>query len=71
MRRKWIFLWSLLFALFISCARVQPWQREKLAEPIMMFDSNPIEKGIQEHHLDYREGSAGATGAQSGGCGCG
>lgn len=54
-----------------GCARVQPWQRERLADPIMIFDNNPIEKGIKEHHLDYREGSAGATGAQSGGCGCG
>ncbi len=60
-----------VFIFFSGCARVQPWQRERLADPIMMFDDNPIEKGIKEHHLDYREGSAGATGAQSGGCGCG
>ena len=57
--------------LFGGCARVQPWQRERLADPIMIFDSNPIEEGIKEHHLDYREGSSGGTGAQSGGCGCG
>lgn len=54
-----------------GCAAVQPWQREGLADPIMMFDENPIDAGIREHHLDYREGSAGGTGAQSGGCGCG
>jgi hypothetical protein len=37
----------------------------------MQFDENPIEAGVQEHHIDYREGSSGATGAQGGGCGCG
>jgi hypothetical protein len=68
---------NVLLALFLAavlsagCARVQPWQRERLAEPIMIFDKDAIEKGIREHHLDYREGSSGGTGSQSGGCGCG
>jgi len=70
------FLVLSLFCLFLStalcgCARVQPWQREDLSDPIMIFDENPIEKGIKEHPIDYREGSSGGTGAQSGGCGCG
>jgi hypothetical protein len=72
-RRFTVFL--LLCLLFLSigggCARVQPWQREDLSDPIMIFDENPIEKGIKEHPLDYREGSSGGTGSQSGGCGCG
>lgn len=55
----------------MSCAAVQPWQRGDLADPIMIFDENPIDSGIKEHYLDYREGSVGGTGAQSGGCGCG
>jgi hypothetical protein len=54
-----------------GCATVKPWERETLAEPIMQFDENPLDKGIEVHHLEYREGSAGATGAQQGGCGCG
>ena len=57
--------------LLSGCATVKPWQREGLADPIMIMDENPIEAGMKEHHLDYREGSRGATGAQSGGCGCG
>jgi len=61
----------LLLSLASGCARVQPWQREDLSDPIMIFDENPIEKGIREHPLDYREGSSGGTGSQSGGCGCG
>jgi hypothetical protein len=61
----------LLSSVFGGCAAVQPWQREDLSDPIMIFDENPIGKGIKEHPLDYREGSTGGTGAQSGGCGCG
>lgn len=59
------------FFLSAGCATVQPWEREGLADPIMQFDENPIDAGVKEHHIDYREGSAGATGAQAGGCGCG
>jgi hypothetical protein len=70
-RRMAVLALSLAAVLSAGCARVQPWQRERLAEPIMIFDKDAIEKGIREHHLDYREGSAGGTGSQSGGCGCG
>ncbi len=61
----------LLAAALSGCAVVQPWERSILSDPIMIIDENPIEKGVFEHHLDYREGSVGGTGAQSGGCGCG
>ena len=58
--------------LFLSgCVTVQPWEREVLSDPMMIFDENPIDKGILEHHIDYREGSVGGMGAQAGGCGCG
>jgi hypothetical protein len=66
-----LFLCSAFLMFAAQCVMVQPWQREGLSDPIMIFDENPIEKGIKEHHLDYREGSSGGTGAQSGGCGCG
>ena len=56
---------------FSGCVTVQPWERGTLADPMMVFDENPIEKGIKEHAIDYREGSVGGTGAQGGGCGCG
>jgi hypothetical protein len=70
-KRRALLTLALGAVLSSGCARVQPWQRERLAEPIMIFDRDAIEKGIREHHLDYREGSAGGTGSQSGGCGCG
>lgn len=57
--------------LLYGCATVQPWEREGLSDPIMIIDENPINAGIKEHFLDYREGAQGATGAESGGCGCG
>jgi hypothetical protein len=57
--------------LLYGCATVQPWEKEGLSDPIMIIDENPINAGIREHVLDYREGVEGATGAESGGCGCG
>jgi hypothetical protein len=54
-----------------GCAMVKPWERESLSDPIMIIDENPINSGIKEHFINYREGAEGATGAESGGCGCG
>ncbi|OGU17334.1 MAG: arginine decarboxylase [Ignavibacteria bacterium GWB2_35_12] len=71
MNRIRILLFVLLIMFCIGCTTVQPWERESLSSPIMIFDKNPIEKGIKIHHIEFREGSAGATGSQSGGCGCG
>ncbi|MBI5323673.1 MAG: DUF4266 domain-containing protein [Ignavibacteriae bacterium] len=61
----------ILIAVVSGCTTVQPWERESLSSPVMIFDKNPVEKGIKIHHIEFREGSAGATGSQSGGCGCG
>jgi hypothetical protein len=57
--------------LLFGCATVKPWEKESLSDPIMIINENPINAGIKEHFLDYREGAEGATGAESGGCGCG
>ena len=64
-----LFIGAVLF--FYGCANVKPWEKEGLADPIMIINENPINAGIKEHFLDYREGAVGATGAESGGCGCG
>ena len=71
MKRRILFAMAALAALLNSCAAVQPWQRGELADPIMIINEKPVDAGIREHYLDYREGSVGGTGAQSGGCGCG
>jgi hypothetical protein len=70
---KTLFLLTfLLISFFINgCVVVQPWERERLSDPNMMFDENPLDKGAQLHFLFIREGTEGGDGSQSGGCGCG
>ena len=53
-----------------GCARVKPWEREHLADPIMRLDANKEEKAVREHFLGTREGSVGSFGVSGGGCGC-
>jgi len=49
---------------------VKPYERERLADPIMQFSRNSLPEKHVEHVRDVREGSRGATGVQGGGCGC-
>ena len=49
---------------------VKPYERERLADPIMQFSRNSLPVKHVEHVRDVREGSRGATGVQGGGCGC-
>ncbi len=60
-------------ALLGGCA-IQPWvkpyERERLADPIMGFSRDSLPERHQNHVRDVREGSRGATGVQGGGCGC-
>jgi hypothetical protein len=53
-----------------GCATVRPWQRGRLADPCMTFDSDPGRVAYQIHWEEAREGAAGGFGVQSGGCGC-
>ena len=49
---------------------VKPYERERLADPIMSFSRDALASKHQEHVRDVREGARGATGVQGGGCGC-
>ena len=49
---------------------VKPYERERLADPIMQFSRNSLAARHIEHIRDVREGASGATGVQGGGCGC-
>ena len=49
---------------------VKPYERERLADPIMRFSRSSLPEKHTEHVRDVREGSRGATGVQGGGCGC-
>jgi Domain of unknown function (DUF4266) len=57
-----------------ACSNMQPWvkpyERDKLADPIMAWDRDAISSGYLDHIRESREGSRGATGSAGGGCGC-
>jgi hypothetical protein len=49
---------------------VQPWQKGVLSKAEMRLSGDPLEQGFNEHIYASREGAAGGTGANGGGCGC-
>ena len=61
-------------ALLQGCAPVQPWvapyERERLADPIMQMSRDTLAERHRDHVYTVREGARGATGVQGGGCGC-
>jgi len=63
-----------LIALLQGCASVKPWvapyERERLADPVMQWSRTALADRHREHVHLVREGARGATGVQGGGCGC-
>jgi len=57
-----------------ACSPIKPWvkpyERDRLADPIMEWDRDVISGQYLDHVYESREGSRGATGAAGGGCGC-
>jgi hypothetical protein len=49
---------------------VKPYERERLADPVMQFARETLPDKHLEHIHAVREGGRGATGVQGGGCGC-
>ena len=60
--------------LLAGCTGVEPWvkpyERDRLADPIMSFDRNPVSGSYIDHVHEAREGARGASGSAGGGCGC-
>ncbi len=60
--------------LLSGCGRIEPWvkpyERERLADPIMAWDRAAVSSGYMDHVRQNREGARGATGGAGGGCGC-
>jgi len=54
----------------VSCVRVEPWQRQRLAHRCMVLGRNSGEQTLEQHAFQYREGAAGGFGGGGGGCGC-
>ena len=57
-----------------GCAAPEPWvkpyERERLADPIMQWQGDLLVAKHSQHVRDIREGARGANGVQGGGCGC-
>ena len=53
-----------------GCITVQAWERGRLADPQMKFDDDASLAAYQAHWQEAREGAAGGSGVQAGGCGC-
>jgi hypothetical protein len=49
---------------------VKPYERERLADPIMSLSRDSLAAKHRDHVYTVREGAHGATGVQGGGCGC-
>ena len=49
---------------------VSPFERNKLADPIMSFSRDPVAASYLHHVYQAREGARGAEGGSGGGCGC-
>ena len=65
---------TLMLVTSLSACDVEPWvkpyERAHLADPIMMFDRDPVSSTYLGHVHDAREGARGAGLATGGGCGC-
>ncbi len=67
---------SLLATLVLigGCGNVEPWvkpyERDRLADPIMASDRDPVSSSYLHHVFESREGARGALGSSGGGCGC-
>jgi hypothetical protein len=67
---------SLLATLVLigGCGNVEPWvkpyERDRLADPIMASDRDPVSSAYLHHVFEAREGARGALGSAGGGCGC-
>jgi Domain of unknown function (DUF4266) len=57
-----------------ACGTIEPWvkpyERDRLADPIMFFDANPVSSAYIYHVYEAREGARGGEGVAGGGCGC-
>lgn len=64
----------LLVSVFLGGCAIEPWvapyERSKLADPIMSVDRDPVASSYMHHVYQSREGARGAEGSAGGGCGC-
>ncbi len=56
--------------MFSGCAAVKPYEREKLADPIMDPGGQFTKQTLEQKFFSTREGSIGGPTGIGGGCGC-
>ncbi len=56
--------------LLSACAAVKPYEREKLADPIMEPGGQFSKQTLEQKFFSTREGSIGGPTGIGGGCGC-
>ena len=64
----------LILMLLLQGCSIEPWvmpyERSRLADPIMNPDPNPVSSSYMNHVYQARESARGAESGQGGGCGC-
>jgi hypothetical protein len=69
-----ILLPILAMAALSGCSGIEPWvkpyERDRLADPIMFLDTDPVSSAYIYHVYEAREGARGGEGTAGGGCGC-
>jgi hypothetical protein len=67
-------LLAIAMAAVSGCSNIEPWvkpyERDRLADPIMALDTDPVSSAYIQHVYEAREGARGGEGAVGGGCGC-
>lgn len=70
----WILLALVLIGGLSGCSNIEPWvkpyERDRLADPIMALDGDPVSTSYLQHVYESREGARGGEGGAGGGCGC-
>lgn len=73
-RQRQLFLALLGVAALSGCSGIEPWvkpyERDRLADPIMFLDTDPVSSAYIYHVYESREGARGGEGVAGGGCGC-
>lgn len=49
---------------------VKPYERDRLASPLLQWERDRLSEKHFAHGREVREGARGATAVQGGGCGC-
>jgi hypothetical protein len=65
-----ILLYVVVVPAIVGCTSVKPYQKEHLADPIMMSVDDDVQGMRELKWLEAREGSTGGVGGLGGGCGC-